>query len=91
MKKGELIDNVAEKCCIKNEVAELVIEAVFDEIAEAMVKREEVAIHGFGKFITRPYGERNCYNPITSEMIMLKPSVVPVFKPGPKLRNKVNK
>lgn len=91
MKKHELIAKASERCGVKKEIAEVLIEAVFEEITESMMRGEEVAIHGFGKFFTRPYNERKCYNPISGEIAVLKPSIVPVFKAGPNLRKKINK
>jgi integration host factor subunit alpha len=91
MKKSDIIENVAEKLAIDKASVENVFDAILGEITTCMVNREEVKIHGFGNFITRPYGERNCYNPITGEIMKLKPSFSPVFKPGLKLRNEVNK
>ena len=91
MKKHELIAKASEKCGVKKEVAELLVDALLEEISESIANGEEVAIHGFGKFFTRPYKERRCYNPISGEIAVLKPSVVPVFKAGPNLRKKVNK
>lgn len=91
MKKSELINKVSEKSGMKKEITEALIETVFEEIAESIAAGEAVSIHGFGKFFTRPYKERKCYNPISGEIAVLKPSVVPVFKAGPNLRKKVNK
>ena len=91
MNKSDLIANVADRLAMNKECVGLVLNAVLDEIIDSMVNGEEVKIHGFGNFITRTYNERNCYNPITGEIMKLKPSLSPVFKPGLKLRNKVNK
>ena len=91
MKKSELIIKASEKSGLKKELTEVLIDAVFEEISESLSKGEEVSIHGFGKFFTRPYNERRCYNPISGEIAVLKPSIVPVFKAGPNLRKKVNK
>ena len=90
MKKSELIIKASEKSGLKKEVVEVLFDAVFEEIAESIARGEEVSIHGFGKFFTRPYNERKCYNPVSGKVAVLKPSIVPVFKAGPNLRKKVN-
>ena len=90
MKKKELAEKVSLATGYKESEVEEILESVFDEIANSLKKGEEVKIFGFGKFISRSYGERKCYNPITGELIKLSPSVQPAFIAGPKLREKIN-
>lgn len=91
MKKSELAKAVSQRCELSEENVTEIIELVFDEIATSLKNGEEVKIFGFGKFVSRPYGERQCFNPITGKIMTLKPSVQPAFIAGPKLREKINK
>ena len=91
MKKKELANAISKKTSLGEAEILEIIELACEEITEALKNGEEVKLFGFGKFVTRPYGERKCYNPITGEIITLSPSVQPAFMPGPKLREEINK
>ena len=88
--KKELIQAVAKKCSVDEKLTKEIVDTLFNEITERMTNGEVVSIHGFGKFMARPYGVRKCYNPITGEMMELKPSLAPAFNAGGKLREKIN-
>ena len=90
MKKSDLIEKVANKFSLDESLIKEIIEEVFNEISECLVRGETVSIHGFGKFMARPYGVRKCYNPITGGMMELKPSIAPAFNAGGKLRERLN-
>ena len=89
MKKSDLIANVSRRVNKRESDVAIVFEAIFDEIAKSLKDGEEIKIHGFGKFETRKYGKRKCYNPITKELITLEPSVQPAFIPSGKFREKI--
>lgn len=91
MTRSELVKNISVKTGMPFEDVEKVLETMQLAIAESLKKGEEVKLHSFGKFHARKYGNRKCYNPQTSEIINLKPSVQPAFTAGPKLREYLNK
>ena len=91
MKKSDLIVAVAEKLNIKEGEVTLILDAIVEEIAERLRNGESVKIHGFGKFETRAYGKRSCYNPQTGKIITLAESIQPAFIPGGKFRLKIKK
>lgn len=88
--KKDLVEVVAKKCSADEKITKEIIDELFNEITECLVNGEVVSIHGFGKFMARPYGVRKCYNPITGEMMELKPSIAPAFNAGGKLRERLN-
>ena len=90
MTQSEIIKNIANETEIDAEVVEKIMKTLWNVVGECLKNNTEVKFHGFGKFIPRPYGQRNCYNPITKEMMVLPPSVQPAFIPGPKFREKIN-
>lgn len=71
------------------ESAELV-EAVIDEICDALVTGETVKISSFGSFSTRSKGERIGRNPKTGKEVPISPRKVLVFRASHVLRNRVN-
>lgn len=90
MKKSDLAKIVATKKGYNVDEVEEIMDAILNEIADAMKNGEAVKIHGFGNFYPRYYGERNCYNPITGKIMKLNKSVQPAFNPGNKLRTYLN-
>lgn len=90
MKYNELIKNIAEKVNMDEKTTKDLLNVFLDEVTAAIAKGEEVQLWGFGKFERRKYNERQCYNPITKEIITLHGSYAPVFKAGVKLRKKIN-
>lgn len=91
MKKKELIEIISNKTGFSKQEITTILDAAVDETVEALRDGKELKIFGFGKFITRSYGARKCFNPITGKEIILKPSIQPAFVPGTKLREQLNK
>lgn len=73
----------------RNESAELV-EAVLDEISDALARGEVVKISSFGSFSVRQKGERMGRNPKTGEEVPILPRRVLVFRASHVLKNRIN-
>ena len=89
MTKPELVDEVAAKTGMKKKDANSAVEAVLVTIQDALNRKEEVSLVGFGTFDVRARGERMGRNPRTGEQISIPASTVCVFRPGRKLREAV--
>ena len=90
MNKAELIDAVALAADISKASATRAVDAVFDNIATALKKDEQVNLVGFGTFTVRGRAARTGRNPQTGEAIEIKAAKVPGFKPGKALKDAVN-
>ena len=73
----------------RNESAELV-EAILNEISDAIARGEPVKISSFGSFTVRQKGERIGRNPKTGEEVPILPRRVLVFRPSHVLKDYVN-
>jgi integration host factor subunit alpha len=73
----------------RNESAEL-LEAVLDEVADALARGESVKISSFGSFSVRSKGQRIGRNPKTGDEVPILPRRVLVFRPSQLLKKKVN-
>ena len=73
----------------RNESAQLV-EAVLNEITEALVRGEGVKISSFGSFLAREKGQRIGRNPKTGEEVPILPRRVLVFRASHVLKNIIN-
>jgi len=67
-----------------------IVESLFNLIKSALIRGEDVKIAGFGKFYVRFKWARKGRNPVTGEAMTLKPRRVVLFKPSPKLKEKIN-
>ena len=90
MNKAELITSMAEKSQLTKKDAEIALKAFIDSVQEALENGEKVQLVGFGTFETRERAAREGRNPRTKEVISIPASVVPVFKAGKEMRDRVN-
>jgi integration host factor subunit beta len=90
MTKSELAATLVEKRGLSLKVAELVVNTIFDSMAEAMQRGERIEIRGFGSFVVKAYGAYEGRNPKTGSKIHVPPKRSPFFKVGKELREKVD-
>jgi len=88
--KSELIERVAQETGLTKGRAEMVINAIFDSMVEALVGNEGIEIRGFGSFTVRQYKAYEGRNPRTGEPVHVAPKRLPFFKVGKELRERVN-
>jgi integration host factor subunit alpha len=72
----------------KREAKELV-ELFFEEVRDALTAGEDVKLSGFGNFTLRAKNERPGPNPKTGEEIPILARRVVTFRPGQKLKARV--
>lgn len=90
MRKPELAAAIAEKTDLSREQANRVLNAVLEEITDALNRKESVTLVGFGTFVQRHRGARTGKNPQTGEPVKIKASNTVAFKPGKSLRDAIN-
>ena len=90
MLKSDLIEKVAKKINMNRDIAQLVVNNIFDTMAEALAKGEGIEIRGFGSFNIKHYKGREGRNPKTGEKVTVSPRKKPFFKVGKELKNRVN-
>jgi DNA-binding protein HU-beta len=90
MTKAELIASVANISGTKKSVAEKVLNAFLDTIAEALKAKEgKITLTGFGTFSVVERAARMGRNPRTGKEIKIPSCKIPKFKPGNKLKEKI--
>ena len=88
--RADLAEAVYEEVGLsRNESAELV-EAVLQEMSDALVDGENVKISSFGSFSVRQKGERIGRNPKTGVEVPIKPRRVLVFRASHVLKDRIN-
>ena len=90
MTRAQLAEAVYEQVGLsRNESADLV-ESVFDEIGESLVRGDTVKISSFGSFYVREKGTRMGRNPKTGARVEVPAKRIPYFKPSKELKDLVN-
>ena len=91
MTKSDLIKRLAEaNPLLYLRDIERIVSTVFDEVAEALVRGDRVELRGFGAFSVRQRNSRVGRNPRTGEEVKVTEKVVPYFKTGKDLRQRLN-
>jgi integration host factor subunit beta len=91
MNKLELVEALREEAGITKNEAEVVVNLVFDEMANAMANGDRVEIRGFCSFYVKQYKAYTGRNPKTGEKVEIKPKKLPFFKCGKELKDRVDK
>lgn len=89
VKKGQLIERLAEKFGVSKKQAGEWLEAFTDEITKVLRTGDKVNITGFGIFKVSDRKAREGINPKTGEKIHIAASKKPRFTPGKLLKEAV--
>jgi integration host factor beta subunit len=91
MTKSELVTHVAERLpymTLKD--AEIIVDTIFDSMADALAQGEGVEIRGFGSLKVKDREEREGHNPRTGESVHIPAKKYPLFKIGKELHERIN-
>lgn len=91
MKKVELVEAIAAKTGLTKADSSRALDAVIEEITEALVKGDKVPLVGFGTFGVSERAAREGRNPRTGETVKIAARKAVVFKAGAALKDAVNK
>lgn len=89
MNKTELAEAIAEKTDLTKKDVVAVLDGFQEAVTDALVKRDKVALIGFGTFQTSDRSARTGINPATGEKIQIAARTVPKFVFGKALKDKV--
>ena len=90
MTKAELVEHVAQSTQLTKKHAELIVNTVFESIAQSLRAGEKIELRGFGSFRIRQRGPRIGRNPKTGDQVQVPPKRIPYFKPGKELKELLN-
>lgn len=91
MTKRDLIENVVKLYPqFSRRDAEVMVNAVFDSMTEALRRGERIEIRSFGSFVVKHRQAREGRNPKTGTIVRVGAKRVPFFKVGKELRARVN-
>jgi integration host factor subunit alpha len=87
--KAELAEALFEELGLNKREAKEFVDLFFEKIREQLEAGEEVKLSGFGNFELRSKNQRPGRNPKTGEEIPILARRVVTFRPGQKLRLRV--
>jgi integration host factor subunit alpha len=87
--KADIADRLFEEVGLNKREAKEFVDAYFEAIKEALEGGENVKLSGFGNFQLRDKNPRPGRNPKTGEEIPISARRVVTFRPGQKLRARV--
>ena len=87
--KAEVAEHLYEKVGLSKRDAKDMVEEFFEEIRSTLESGEQVKLSGFGNFDLRQKSERPGRNPKTGEDIPISARKVVTFRPGQKLKSRV--
>ena len=91
MIRSELIQTIADdNPHLFQRDVERIVNAIFEEITNAMARGERVELRGFGAFSVKQRDARVGRNPRTGETVNVVAKSVPFFKTGKLLRDRLN-
>lgn len=88
--KAELAEALHEQVGLNKREAKELVDLFFDTLSDALASGESVRLSGFGNFELRDKPQRPGRNPKTGEEIPITARRVVTFRPGQKLRLRVD-
>lgn len=91
MTKSELILRISERNPhLYQRDVEKIVTTIFDEISKALANGQRVELRGFGAFSVKKRDARIGRNPRTGDAVDVTAKLVPLFKTGKLLRERLN-
>ncbi len=91
MTKSELILKLAElNPHLYQSHAEKIVDTIFEKVTKALASGNRVELRGFGAFSVKKRKARIGRNPRTGEAVQVDDKLVPFFKIGKKMHERLN-
>ncbi|MFZ1343840.1 integration host factor subunit alpha [Thiothrix eikelboomii] len=87
--KADMVEHLYEKLGLNKREAKDLVEMFFEEVRLALGQGQNVKLSGFGNFMLRDKTQRPGRNPKTGEDIPVDARRVVTFRPGQKLKQRV--
>lgn len=90
LKRSDITRELHHKTGLSISESSALLEQIFGNISEALIRGEDVKLAGFGTFKLRQKPERKGRNPKTNEEVIIEPRKVVTFKPSDMIKKRVN-
>jgi len=88
--KAEIAENLSDTFGFNKRESKELVEQFYNEMADVLVKGEQIKLSGFGNFELKDKNARPGRNPRTGEDVPITARRVVTFKPGQKLRAQID-
>jgi integration host factor subunit alpha len=89
--KADMAERLFEELGLNKREAKEFVEMFFEEVRNALTEGRQVKLSGFGNFTLRDKNQRPGRNPKTGEEIPITARRVVTFRPGQKLKARVER
>jgi integration host factor subunit beta len=90
MTKADLMEEVSRAVKITSKESEIVVDAIFNTLIDALRRADKVEVRGFGSFRIHQRRSRVGRNPRTGARVEVPSKKIARFKPGKELMDMVN-
>jgi integration host factor subunit alpha len=87
--KADLVERLFDELGLNKRESKELVDQFFEEICQALEDGTEVKVSGFGNFELRDKRQRPGRNPKTGEAVPISARRVVTFRPGQKLKQRV--
>ncbi len=87
--KADMAESLFDELGLNKREARELVDSLFEELRSALAGGEQVKLSGFGNFDLRDKNQRPGRNPKTGEEIPITARRVVTFRPGQKLKSRV--
>ena len=87
--KAEMAERLYEDVGLNKREAKEFVDAFFDALRQALEQGRQIKLSGFGNFDLRRKNQRPGRNPKTGQQIPISARTVVTFRPGQKLKERV--
>ncbi|NRA19367.1 MAG: integration host factor subunit alpha [Oceanospirillaceae bacterium] len=88
--KADMAERLNEELGLNKREAKDIVESFFNEIRHSLANNQQVKLSGFGNFDLRDKNQRPGRNPKTGEEVAISARRVVTFRPGQKLKDRVD-
>jgi len=90
MNKSQLVAELAKEENLTIKAAEEVVNTFFREMEKSLTSGDRIEVRGFGSFKIKQYDSYNGRNPKTGKIIQVDGKMLPFFKVGRELKERVD-
>ncbi len=90
MNKSQLIETLAQQANLTLKKAEIVVNAIFENMVDSLLLNERIELRGFGSLKIKYYEGYQGRNPRTGDIIRIEDKRLPIFKVGKELEERIN-
>lgn len=89
MKNKELITELSKRLGWTSQDVTDMLSALSSIVGSRLVDNDSIYLQGFGQFEAKKKAERISVNPTNRKRYLVPPKLVPVFKPGTTIKNRL--